>query len=389
MTQIPVYDEDLFDDEGITNPHRHYKALRELGPVVYLRKQEVYALPRFAEVREALIKREVFISGRGVGFAQIANEAVAGNTLCSDPPLHGRLRKLLNACLLPRPLEQFKEQFNAQAEALVKRVVAVRSFDGVKDFATFIPTSIVSTLVGLPEYGREHMLDWAAGAFNVLGPENELLRSAIPDMQAAISYASNPDTHAQLKPGSWAHSVREACEAGEISEKELSLVLLDFIGPSLDTTINATSNLLWLFGQDQEQWKLLCSEPTLVKSAINEVLRIEAPIRGFTRYVADDYRFGDFTLPKASRVFILYASANRDERKWTDPDRFDITRAAVDQLSFGMGAHMCAGQHLAKLEITALLNALIRHVERFSVSNPVWFRNNLLRGLRSFDVTIG
>jgi cytochrome P450 len=388
MGQIPVYDGDLFSDEGITDPYPHYRALRELGPVVYLTKQAVYALPRDAEVREALMNREVFLSGRGVGFEPQVNEVVAGNTLCSDSPLHDRLRRLLNACLMPKALARFKEEFRDRADSLVERLAAAGTFNAVKDLAVYLPTTVVTTLVGLPEYGRERMLEWASSAFNVLGPGNDRLLGAIPDMQEAVAYAANPATHADLRPGSWAHFMREACEGGVISQKELSMILLDFIGPSLDTTINATSSLVWLFGQHPQEWERLRGQAELVKSAINEVLRMESPIRAFTRYVAADHEIGGVVLPKGTRVLILYASANRDERKWKDPERFDITRRAADQLAFGTGAHVCAGQHLAKLEMTALVEALVKRVKRFSVSEPLWVRNNLLRGLGSLQVRV-
>jgi cytochrome P450 len=388
MRQIPVYDGDLFSDEGITDPYPHYRALRELGSVVYLTRQAVYALPRDAEVRDALMNREVFLSGRGVGFEPKVNEVVAGNTLCSDPPLHDRLRKLLNACLMPKALARFKQEFQDRADSLVERLAGAGTFNAVKDLAVYLPTTVVTTLVGLPEYGRERMLEWASSAFNVLGPGNDRLLGAIPDMQEAVAYAANPATHADLRPGSWAHFMREAVEGGVISQKELSMILLDFIGPSLDTTINATSSLVWLFGQHPQEWERLRSQPDLVKSAINEVLRMESPIRAFTRYVAADHEIGGVVLPKGARVLILYASANRDERKWKDPERFDITRRAVDQLAFGTGAHVCAGQHLAKLEITALVEALVRRVKRFSVGEAVWVKNNLLRGLGSLEVRV-
>lgn len=387
-TGIPSYDGDLFSDEGITNPYPHYAALRELGPVVHLRKQGVYALARDAEAREALLNREVFLSGRGVGFEQVANDAISGNTLCSDPPLHGRLRKQLNSCLMPKALSLYREQFQIQANALLDRLQKAESFDAVKDLAVHLPTTIVSTLVGLPEFGREHMLEWAAGAFNVLGPGNELFRSAVPSMQESVAYAASPATHAGLRPGSWAHGIFAACAAGEMTQQEFSMLLLDFIGPSLDTTINATSSALWLFGTHPQEWERLRNDPDLLPGAINEVLRLESPVRGFTRYVARDHVVGGVTVPAHSRVLVLYASANRDERKWSEPDRFDIGRRASDQLAFGTGAHTCAGQHLAKLELTALLEALMRRVERFSVSNPVWLKNNLLRGLVSLDVAV-
>jgi cytochrome P450 len=162
----------------------------------------------------------------------------------------------------------------------------------------------------------------------------------------------------------------------------------DYLGPSLDTTIFATANLILLFGRYPEQWELLREDPTLIANAINEALRLESPIRGFTRHLTADAAIGGATILAGSRALLLYASANRDERKWQDPERFDIRRRASDHLGFGNGTHMCAGLHLARLEMTALLEVLVEKVRRFELGEPVLAVNNVLRGLKSLPVRV-
>lgn len=179
----------------------------------------------------------------------------------------------------------------------------------------------------------------------------------------------------------------EAADRGEVEAKRCPVLMRDYLGPSLDTTIFATANLILLFGRHPEQWDLVRGDPKLIPNVISEALRLESPIRGFTRFLIAEATIGDTTIPAASRVLLLYASANRDERKWQDPERFDVRRRASDHLGFGNGAHMCAGLHLARLEMTALLEILVEKVRRFEIGEPALAPNNLLRGLASVRVS--
>ncbi len=163
--------------------------------------------------------------------------------------------------------------------------------------------------------------------------------------------------------------------------------MLDLINPSLDTTVNATSALLVLLARNPDQYDLLRADPSLIPHAINEAIRLESPIRGFTRVSTRDQDYDGVTLPEGARTMVLYASANRDERKWPDPERFDVTRRPSDHLGFGYGVHSCVGMHLARLEIQSLMEAIVRRVRRIEVRNTEQRINNILRGLAVVDMT--
>ena len=163
----------------------------------------------------------------------------------------------------------------------------------------------------------------------------------------------------------------------------------DYMGPSLDTTIFATANMIWLFARHPDQWTLLREQPDLTLNAINEVLRIETVIQGFSRVLTEDHTVDGTTMPAGSRVLVLYGSANRDERQFADPARFDITRTnASEHLALGFGAHSCPGGNLARLELRALLTALLPRVERFELVEAVPKLNNVLHGLGTCVVTV-
>jgi cytochrome P450 len=113
---------------------------------------------------------------------------------------------------------------------------------------------------------------------------------------------------------------------------------------------------------------------------VNETVRLASPIRGFTRQAAHDFQIGDSTIPKGARALILFASANRDERRYANPDKFELSRNPRDHVGWGHGPHTCAGMHLARLEMEVLLGSLVKHIASIEVGKPVLLRNNVLQG---------
>ena len=261
-------------------------------------------------------------------------------------------------------------------------------FDAATDLAQRLPVSIVSNLVGLPEAGRERMLDWAAANFDCFGPMNDRTTAAFGIVQEMVRYAYTECVPGKLKPGGWAAMIYEAADRGEIPQSQAPAMMNDYMGPALDTTIFATSTAIWLFGQHPDQWDLLRADPSLIPNAVNEVVRLESPLQNFSRIITQDTEVGGVLMQAGSRVIVSYGSANRDPAKFPDPDRFDITRRAADHLGFGFGVHMCAGQNLAKLEIAAVLGALAKRVKRFELGRTERAVNNVLRGLRTLEVTV-
>jgi cytochrome P450 len=156
--------------------------------------------------------------------------------------------------------------------------------------------------------------------------------------------------------------------------------MIDYIAPSLDTTISSISSALHLFATHPQQWQLLKDDPSLIPNAVNEVVRFESPLRAFARHAGCETEIADVRIPEGARVLVIYASANRDEREWQNPDTFDIRRDANRHLGFGHGAHACAGQSLARLETSAMLRALVDRVDRIEpTAEPTWAINNIIR----------
>ena len=387
-TTIPALEVDLYDDSVLDDPYPHYRALRDAGPVVRLSRNGLFALARHAGVRAALRAPALFSSAQGVAANETTNAIARGNLLASDPPLHTLLRRVVAAPLLPREIAKIRPQIEAEAEELIERLVARRRFDAVADLAHHLPLAIVSKLVGLPEEGRQNMLRWSAATFETLGGQNARCEAARPltlDMRVYIRDYAGPR---QVRPGSWAAQLHAQGEAGVVPQELCPTLMRDYLGPSLDTTILATGSVIALLARHPEQWQALRADPALIPNAIEEAIRLESPVRGFTRVLTADHTIDGAILPEGARVLLLFASANRDERKWPEAERFDIRRDLTGSLGFGAGIHICAGMHLARLEIAALLRALARRVARIEAGDAVLFRNNTLRGLARLDVMV-
>ena len=165
-------------------------------------------------------------------------------------------------------------------------------------------------------------------------------------------------------------------------------MMADYLGPSLDTTIFAISTAVWLFANNPEQWDLVREDPLLMPSAVNEVLRYDSPIQGFSRYVARDVNLDGAILPAGSRAIVFYGAANRDERKYPGADRFDVRRRPGDHLGFGAGPHACVGMNLARIEMLALFTALAKRIRRFTILEEEPVLNNVLRGFKTLRVSV-
>jgi cytochrome P450 len=377
---IPVYRSDIYRTDAILDPYPHYARLRELGPVVWLQKQRVYALPRYPECKAVLRDDKTFLSGHGVALNRLSNRLSRGTTLGSDGAEHDQRRKLVAHRMLPRALRAISDGLDEQAAGVVDAALSRGPVDGVEDIATALPMAVVPDLVGWPRDQRANLLPWGGATFDILGPFNRHALTSLAGSLQMLRFARRVVRRRELIEGSLGHDVLVAADAGTITHAECPPLMIDYIGPSLDTTISAISNALHLFATRPEQWDLLRADPTLIPNAVNEIVRYESPLRAFSRRAGHDTEISGTVIPAGARLLVMYASANRDEREWDNPDTFDIRRDANRQLGFGQGAHACAGQGLARLETSAMLRALAARVARIELAGtPIWAVNNIIR----------
>jgi len=378
----PSYRPDVYGRSALLDPYPHYRAIRDLGSAVWLPRRRMYAVARYDDVKTALRADQTLVSGKGVAANRVVNGMHAPITLTSDGDVHMRRRAALIKPLSPAALKELQQRMETTAEELVERLLKRDGFDAVSDFATTLPVSIVGELVGLKPEGRKNLLRWAAATFDALGPLNWRFARALPWLLDLRKYATGLNRNS-VEPGSWADGVFEAAAKGQLSEEEAKAMIIDYVAPSLDTTILASGFMLWALAQNPDQFAALKQDASLITNAVHESVRVSSPIRGFTRFAAADFEIGGTVVPKDARVLVLFASANHDERKYERPDAFDVTRVARDHVGWGHGAHTCAGMHLARLEMECLLRALTRHVTRIETGTPSPLFNNVLQGFQA------
>ncbi|MFW0874920.1 cytochrome P450 [Rhodococcoides corynebacterioides] len=388
-TTYPEYTPDLYSRSAIVHPYPHYAALRELGPVVRLRRHRVLAVTRYQDCKSVLQSDETFLSGAGVALNPVANRLGHGTTLGSDGEDHVHKRSVLAHRLTPKAVRTMRTAVESQAERVVDTALAAGTVDGVDDLASALPLSIVPDLVGWPADVRDDLLRWAGATFDSLGPINRQSIRAVRSAAQMVAFSRRVVRDRAVGPGSMGADVLRAADDGTIDPSLAPSLMIDYLAPSLDTTIGAISGALHLFSRHPDQWDALRENPDLIPNAVNEVVRYESPIRAFSRLTAHDTAIDGVPVAGGARVLVVYASANRDPREWERPDEFDITRDAARQLGFGSGAHGCAGQGLARLETQALLRVLAAKVARIvPAGEPRRAVNNVIHRFDRLPLTL-
>src|SRR5258705_4980266 len=386
-TTIPHSAVDVFSEEVMADPYPVFRDLREAGPVVYLEQFDVFAVPRYRQCREVLGNWESF-SSADIALNPQFSQYVGDGIFRSDPPLHDQQRGVLSERLAARALRELKPEVDRRAAEVVGRIVAQGSFDAVTDLARRFPLDLVADLIGLPAEGRESLLELMDANFNCFGRDNARTRESGPKLGALAEYVMTKAGTESLAEGSMGRAVYEAVEAGYVPAQAAPWLVMTYVTAGVDTTVHALGHAIWLLGTHPEQWAALRQRPSLIPQAFREVLRCEPPVQLFGRTARTDWSVGDYVVPAGSRLAVLFGSANRDESKWPEADRFDIGRDNIDHLGFGYGLHGCAGQALARLEGEAILEALVGTVDKIDVGQPVRHYNNVLRGLASLPVTV-
>ncbi|WP_055596795.1 cytochrome P450 [Streptomyces hirsutus] len=384
MTPPPASDVDLFADDVLVDPYPVYAELRELGPVVHLRKNDVYALTRYDVIRGALADWESF-SSTSIAFNPMANEALTGTSLASDPPVHTQLRATLTENLSPRALRGLKGQIEAKADALVAELVEKGSFEAIDALARAFPLEVVADLIGFEGHVRDNMLRWGQAAMQVLGPMNQRTAENFPIAGELYAWCSQVKA-TDLAEGSVGRGIFDAEARGTIPPDTAGHIIHQYLGAGVDTTMAAIGNVVALFGSHPDQLDLIREDPSRVPAAFNEVLRFWAPIHAWGRRVTKDVDIDGTVVPAGAQVAILLGAGNRDPRHYENPDAFLVERNPVDHLSFGYGPHGCAGQGLARLEAHAVIEALSRRVKRLVVGAEVRVPSNTTRSIEELPV---
>ncbi|MET8430945.1 cytochrome P450 [Nocardia sp. NPDC004860] len=386
-TGIPSFDDDLHDDAVLVDPFPTYAKLRDAGPVVWLEKYGYYACARYDEVSSVLSDWETFTSREGVGFNQFFN-GITETSLQTEGEHHDEIRQVEGCPIKKGPLEELKPRLQTFAENLVETLKGKETLDGVADVAMAMPIEIVTDLVGVEGVSQEQMFKWGVAGFDSIGPLHAPRTQ--PALETMMGYMEFADENfpSNVREGGWADQLFKNGAAVGWPEDFARGVMNDYIYPSVDSTISAIGIGLLLFAQNPDQWDRLRADRSLLTSAIPEIVRLASPLQFFTRVATKDTEIAGVPIPEGSRVVVMYGSANRDERKFADPDSFDITRDPAGHLGWGRGKHACLGKPLARLEMITLFNVLADNVERFHAGKYRFQPNNIIRSLGELELAI-
>ncbi|GLY18903.1 cytochrome P450 [Kineosporia sp. NBRC 101677] len=384
----PTLDTDPFSSEVLENPLPFQQALREAGPVTWLSRYGVYALGRHAEVHAVLTDWQHFQSGAGVGLSNFRVEKPwrpPSLLLEADPPHHDAPRHVLEPILSPRALRQLRPAWAENAEHLLEEVLASGAeVDLVASIAQAYPLRVFPDAVGLGREGRENLLPYGDHAFNAFGPANELVAKGLPGIGAVAGWVNDQCARDRLSPGGFGAQIWAAADRGDITHEQAPLIVRSLLTAGVDTTVHGLAAVLYAFATHPQQWQRLRAEPGLARIAFDEAVRLESPVQTFFRTTTADVRIGETVVPAGQKVLMFLGSANRDPRRWAAPDVFDLARDPSGHVGFGMGIHQCVGQHVARLEVEAVLTALAHRVRRIELTAaPVRHHNNTLRAFAS------
>lgn len=388
----PAISADPFSLENLVNPRALHEQLREAGPVVYLDYYDIWGMARFEQVNAALKDWETFSSAAGAGLSNFRKEKpwrTPSLLLEADPPEHTYAREIVGPILAPPALKALRGGFEREAIALVDQLLTLGSFDAVSQLAEIYALKVFGDAVGLPEAGRENLLPYANMVFNGFGPRNELLESAMRDAQPVQQWITASCSREALQPDGFGAKIWAAVDAGKVPETWAPLLVRSLLSAGLDTTINSVAATIYALTSNPDQWSVLRENPTLAASAFEEAIRWESPVQTFFRTTTRDVEIAGVHIPANEKVLLFLGAANRDPRRWSNADAYDIRRNASGHVGMGMGIHRCVGQTVARVEAEVLLSTLARRVKRIEFTNqPQRKPNNTMLAWSSIPVTI-
>ncbi|SDT09489.1 cytochrome P450 [Actinoplanes derwentensis] len=389
----PASHADPFDHHHLEDPGPLHSALREAGPVVHLSRYDTYALARYEQVHAALTDWQRFPSAAGVGLSNFRYEKPwrpPSLLLEADPPQHDAPRRVLSTIIGPRALHRLRDRWAADAADLVDRVLSTGDVvDAVPALAEAFPLRVFPDAVGIPDAGRENLLPYGDHLFNAFGPPNDLVVAGTGRIAGLSAWVNAQCARDVLAPDTFGAAIWAAADRGDLTYEQAPLVVRSLLSAGVDTTVHGLSAVLYAFATNPDQWERMCAQPSLARVAFDEAVRWESPVQTFFRTAATDVAVGDAVIPDGAKILMFLGAANRDPRRWQDPDTFDLGRDPSGHVGFGMGIHQCIGQHIARLEAESLLTALARRVSRIELAGPVArHHNNTLRAWHSIPVRL-
>jgi cytochrome P450 len=362
---------------SLDDPYPAYRRLRDEAPCYHHADRDLWVLTRFDDVVAAAKDWETFSSSAG-GTGNDVDDTYqlflpAGDLPAADPPLHSRLRGALRLAFSPSALRvRFEPAVRAKVHELIDGFIDAGRADFAFDFARPLPATTMFTWFGFPEDDHEELLAWFNDMLQRTSGERALPPVAIAARDRLRLYIQDTARERRRAPGNDLMTfLVDAVAAGQLSDDELlgSSLLLFVAG--ITTTSGLISNSLLHLGRDPDQRAIVVRDAAAIPAAIEELLRYDSPIQMLIRTATRAVEVGASVIPSGATVVLVWASANRDERRWDAPDILDLTRQPTRHVAFGEGIHHCLGAPLARLEARIAFEELFRRIPDYEVSGPI------------------
>jgi len=389
---ITSLDVDPFCREFFDDPFPVHAALRDAGPVAYLPRYDVLAVARYEQVQAMLADWQNFSSQRGVGLSDFAKEKpwrLPSLLLEKDPPLHDRTRKVMDQVMSPAAVRVLRAELAQAADELIDELLERGSFDAVRDLAEAYPLTVFPDAVGMPRENRRFLLPYGNMVFNSFGPRNEFFQAALQDATPVLEWVQAQSRREALSPSGFGAAIHAAADSGDVTQDEAEILVRSLLTAGVDTTVNGIGAAVYCLARFPEQFAKLRADPSLARAAFEEAVRLESPVQTFFRTTTCNVEIGGSAIEEGRKILMFLGAANRDPRRWEDPDDYDITRRNAGHVGFGHGIHACVGAVLARLEGELILGALARKCASIEISGEPRRRyNNTLRGMASLPITL-
>ncbi len=358
----------------LDDPFPLYTILRDQHPVYHNAERGIWALSRFADVQQASRDWQTFSSAQGVDLDDTASALfLPGSMVDADPPLHDRLRAILQPHVRPTEIKAvLGPRVRHTTVTLLDALEGRRTADLAQELAFPLPAAITCGWLGFPTADHPQLMAWfdqmvrrTPGATTIPAAAHAARTALAAYLEHAMAQRRGAGREDLLS------AIVRAEQEGRLTRAEAIGQCIHLFFAGINTTVGLLGSAIHLLGRDLELRRRLAAEPQHIPAAVEEVLRVEAPIQWLVRHTTRPVVLHDQMIPADARVLLLWGAANRDERVWPHPDEVDLARAPQRHLAFGEGLHHCLGAPLARLEAQIALEELLARFPTYEVTGPV------------------